>query len=63
MKWKHVYPFLFFFQKLWSDINKYAIPNKVKETQFKIINRYYPCNDFLFIYLFSMTDTTECDTG
>lgn len=32
---------------LWSDINTYLIPNKVKETHFKIINRYYPCNDFI----------------
>lgn len=43
-KWKHYYHFSVF-KNLWSDI--YVIPNKVKETHFKIINRYYPCNDFI----------------
>ncbi len=28
-------------------VNKYVIPNKVKETHFKIIHRYFPCNDFI----------------
>lgn len=30
-----------------SDLNKYVIPNKVKETHFKTMHRYYPCNDFI----------------
>ncbi len=28
-------------------MNKYVIPNKVKETHFKIIHRFYPCNEFI----------------
>ncbi len=46
MKWKQVYPSLLP-QNPWSDMNKYVIRNKVKETHFKIIDRYYPCNDFI----------------
>ncbi len=46
MKWKQDYLSLLF-QNPWSDMNKYLIPNKVKETPFKTIHRYYPCNDFI----------------
>ncbi len=35
------------FQNPWSDMNKYVIPNKVKETHFKIIHRFDPCNEFI----------------
>ncbi len=37
MKWKQVH----LFQNPWSDVNKYIIPNKVKETHFKVIHRFY----------------------
>jgi len=37
VKWKQNYHFLVF-KNLWSDINKYVLPHKVKETHFKIIN-------------------------
>ncbi len=46
MKWKQTYP-SHLFQNPWSDMNKYVIPNKVKETHFKIIHRCYPCNEFI----------------
>lgn len=46
VRWKQDYHSLVF-QNLWSDINKCVIPNKLKETHFKIINRYYPCNNFI----------------
>ncbi len=46
MKWKQTYP-SHLFQNLWSDMNKYVIPNKVKETHFKTIHRFYPCNEFI----------------
>ncbi len=46
MKWKQMYPSLLL-QNPWSDMNKYVIPNKAKETHFKISHRYYPCNDFI----------------
>lgn len=47
VKWKQALPSFFFPQKIWSDITKYIIPNEVKETNFQILHRYYPCNDFI----------------
>lgn len=47
---------VFFLRRWWSGnriilsesvVNKYVISNKVKETKFKIMCRFYPCNDFI----------------
>lgn len=50
VKWKQAFPLFFFLPKIWSHIKKYMIPNKQNKTKFKILHRYYTCNDFICMF-------------
>ena len=34
-------------RNVWTELNRFLIPGKVKEVYIKLLHRYYSCNEFI----------------
>ncbi len=44
-RWRAMFPDIS--NNVWTEMNRFFVPNKVKELHIKVLHRYYPCNELI----------------